>query len=114
MRQFALNQAGALTPSTGLLCCHRNTQEENLTHTELSFCNNSPLFLLLVNFSLHARAASRDLHAEQISNANRGVLTPAQRVPFTCAQACLMGRTLFSHVLHKYSVHWLQLTFLKP
>lgn len=43
MRQFALNQAGALTPSTGLLCCHRNTQEENLTHTELSFCNNSRL-----------------------------------------------------------------------
>lgn len=36
-----------------------------------------------------------------------------EMLPLTCAQARLVGRTLFSHALHKYGVHGLHSTLLK-
>lgn len=33
-------------------------------------------------------------------------------VYITCAQACLVGWTLFPHIFDKYGVHWLHSAFL--
>lgn len=73
--------------------------------------------LWIFHFIVHplVSAAARDRSApQQISNANQDIHAPTPYVPFTCAQARLVGRTLFSDALHKYGVHRLHSTFLVP